>query len=244
MFKNHFISILYCADLTFLANQWDRLIKQTVMTINMVWRSWINPRLSSYQQIWGSIDFNRTPMGIPGCKAMVHLRPRERPFYSTHGVLGFYVEPSMHKFRNFTCYVPTKRNNRDSNIVQFYPGHTQMPTTSSTDQLAVVIEDLITVLQNPYPPTPFLQVGNPTNNAIRQLRIIFNVSNGTTDTNNNINTNRPNHPLGTDQEGPKVSNRINNCNNNTDGNNVPTIILMEIQGCKSRHVIIIYFQGC
>ena len=72
-FKNHFISILYGADRTFPANQWDRLLPQTVMTLNMVRRSRINPRLSAYQQIWGNYDFAKHPMGIAGCKTITHL---------------------------------------------------------------------------------------------------------------------------------------------------------------------------
>ena len=47
-FKNRFISILYGADRTFPINQWDRLFPQTVMTLNMVRRSRINPRLLAY----------------------------------------------------------------------------------------------------------------------------------------------------------------------------------------------------
>jgi hypothetical protein len=34
-FKNHFIAVLYGADSGFPAKQWDRLIKQAVMTLNM-----------------------------------------------------------------------------------------------------------------------------------------------------------------------------------------------------------------
>jgi hypothetical protein len=34
-FKNHFIAILYGTDSNFPAKQWDRLIKQAVMTLNM-----------------------------------------------------------------------------------------------------------------------------------------------------------------------------------------------------------------
>jgi hypothetical protein len=34
-FKNHFIAILYGTDSGFPAKQWDRLIKQAVMTLNM-----------------------------------------------------------------------------------------------------------------------------------------------------------------------------------------------------------------
>ena len=57
-FKNHFISILFGANQSFPANQWDRLLKQTAITLNMVWRSRVNPRLLASQQIWGNFDFN------------------------------------------------------------------------------------------------------------------------------------------------------------------------------------------
>lgn len=72
-FKNHFISILYGADRSFPANQWDRLLPQALMTLNMVRQSRINPCLSAYQQIWGNFNFSRTPLGIAGCKTIVHL---------------------------------------------------------------------------------------------------------------------------------------------------------------------------
>jgi hypothetical protein len=54
-FKNHFIAILYGRDSGFPAKQWDRLIKQAVMTLNMCRPSQINPKLSAYQQVWGTL---------------------------------------------------------------------------------------------------------------------------------------------------------------------------------------------
>ena len=105
-------------------------------------------------------------MGIAGCKTIVHLRSKERPCYSLHGIDGFYIEPAMDPFRNFICYIPTTGDTRRSNTVEFFPRHTQMPETSSADRLATVVEDLIAVLNNPHPPTPFLQRGDPTNDAI------------------------------------------------------------------------------
>ena len=64
-----------------------------------------------------------------------------------------------------------------------------MQETSSADRQAAVVEDLISVLQNPHPPTPFLQKGDPPNDAIKQLQIIFNVPdiNNVTDNNNRTN---------------------------------------------------------
>jgi hypothetical protein len=47
-FKNHFIAILYGTGSGFPAKQWDRLIGQAVMTLNMCRPSRINPKLSAY----------------------------------------------------------------------------------------------------------------------------------------------------------------------------------------------------
>jgi hypothetical protein len=46
-FKNHFIAVLYGCDSTFPAKQWDRIIKQAVMTLNMCRPSQINLKLSA-----------------------------------------------------------------------------------------------------------------------------------------------------------------------------------------------------
>jgi hypothetical protein len=51
-FKNHLVSTLHGCNPTFPANQWDRLIPQAVITLNMVHPSRINPKLSAYTQLW------------------------------------------------------------------------------------------------------------------------------------------------------------------------------------------------
>ena len=64
-FKSHFIAILYGTDSSFPAKQWDRLIKQAVMTLNMCQPFHINWKLSAHQQVWGNFDFNKTPLAPP-----------------------------------------------------------------------------------------------------------------------------------------------------------------------------------
>jgi hypothetical protein len=172
-FKNHFVSILHGCDPEFPANQWDRLIKQTVMTLNMVRPSRLNPKLSAYNQLWGVFNFEKTPLAPPGCKVVVHERPQERGTWADHGVTGFYIGPAMHHFRNYYCYIPTTRGERVSNTVEFFPVHVDMPDTSSEDRLTQITQDLIAVLQKPHPKTPFLHQGDKTSDAIAQLKKIF-----------------------------------------------------------------------
>jgi hypothetical protein len=168
-FKNHFVSVLHGCDPQFPANQWDRLLPQTVMTLNMVRPSRLNPRLSAYNQLWGPFNFERTPLAPPRCKVIIHERPQERGTWADHGVTGFYIGPTMHHFRNYYCYIPSTRGERVSNTVEFFPAHVEMPNTSSEDRLTQVTQDLLTVLKQPHPPTPFLHQGDQTNDAIQQL---------------------------------------------------------------------------
>ena len=97
-FKKHFISILYGADPTFPANQWDRLIPQAVMTLNMLRPSRINPKISAYNQVWGNFDFSKTPLAPPGCKVIVHESPEARESFAPHGKIGYYIAPAMNHY--------------------------------------------------------------------------------------------------------------------------------------------------
>ena len=67
-FKNHFISNLHGCDKDFPAYAWSEIIQQCEMTINMLRRSRINPKLSAYTQTFGMFDYNRTPLAPLGIK--------------------------------------------------------------------------------------------------------------------------------------------------------------------------------
>ena len=47
----------------------------------------INPKLSAYQQIWGDVDYNQTPLAPPGCLAVIYDAPEDRPTWSNHAQL-------------------------------------------------------------------------------------------------------------------------------------------------------------
>jgi hypothetical protein len=172
-FKNHFIAVLYGCDSTFPAKQWDRIIKQAVMTLNMCRPSRINPKLSAYQQVWGNFDFNKTPLAPPGCKVVVHERAMERGAWACHGVGGYYIGPAMKHYRNYISYIPETKGIRTTNTIEFFPEKVDMPTTATTDCLARAAEDLAEILQAPHPATPFLQQGTVVNDAMEQLKKIF-----------------------------------------------------------------------
>ena len=70
-FKNHFLSILHGCDTRWPSHLWCSLIPQTVITLNMLRGSQINPKLSAYNQLFGNFDFNRTLMAPLGTKCII-----------------------------------------------------------------------------------------------------------------------------------------------------------------------------
>jgi hypothetical protein len=50
---------------------WDRLLPQTLITLNLPRASCINPRLSAQAQLLGAFDFNRTPLAPVGKRVMI-----------------------------------------------------------------------------------------------------------------------------------------------------------------------------
>jgi hypothetical protein len=64
-FKNRFVAGLCSVDPTFPLKLWDKLLSQATITINLLRKSRINPRMSAYAQLNGHFDFNRTPLAPP-----------------------------------------------------------------------------------------------------------------------------------------------------------------------------------
>jgi hypothetical protein len=85
-----------------------------------------------------------------------------------------------------------------------------MPTTSTADRLARATEDLVEILQQPHPATPFLQQGTIENDAMKQLTEIFSPPNR-----NETAMVAPSlRVFKTDTSAPRVDENNNNNNNN------------------------------
>ncbi len=77
-FKDHFLAILAGVGAAFLAYLWDLLLPQAKLTVNLLWQSTINPRISAWEFFQGPFDFNKTPLGPVGCRVLIHAKPATR----------------------------------------------------------------------------------------------------------------------------------------------------------------------
>ena len=91
-FKSKLICFREGTDPNFPQNCWDLLIAQTVLAMNLLRPSRINPMISAYTQVHGEFDFNKTPLAPVGCKVIVHDRRNEQGSWDNHGSHGFYID--------------------------------------------------------------------------------------------------------------------------------------------------------
>jgi hypothetical protein len=88
-FKNHFIAGLCTTNPDFPLHLWDRLLPQALITLNLLCRSRINPKLSAHAQLHGAFDYKRTPLAPPGTRVLVHVKPAACKTWAPHAVEGW-----------------------------------------------------------------------------------------------------------------------------------------------------------
>ena len=77
-FEYGFIEGLSATNPDFPMHNWERLLEQVEITLNLLSASIFNLRLSAYAQLNGELDFNCIPMDPPGTRTLVHDKPNNR----------------------------------------------------------------------------------------------------------------------------------------------------------------------
>jgi hypothetical protein len=72
-FKGHFISVLAGAADGFPINQWDELLPQTILTLNLLRQSNVAPHISAYAYHHRSFDYNQMPIAPMVCAVQFHI---------------------------------------------------------------------------------------------------------------------------------------------------------------------------
>ena len=61
IFKNHCMTGFASYKKDFPLAEWDRLVVQSELTLNLLRTSRVNPKLSAYAYLFGNFDLNKTP---------------------------------------------------------------------------------------------------------------------------------------------------------------------------------------
>ena len=70
-FKHHFVVGLATVDIDFPIQLWDKFLLRAQMSLNFMRTSCLDPNKTSYDELEGAFDFNKTPLAPLGMKALL-----------------------------------------------------------------------------------------------------------------------------------------------------------------------------
>ena len=176
-FKEHFKSLREDFDTKFTKHILCQLITQVNITLNLLQQACLHPYLSSYHAIWGAFNYNRTPLNPPCTCVIVRENPKQQSNWDDNGVEEWYIGPSIKCYHScYRCYISSTGVERVSDTVQFFPSKVAMSALSSQDKATNAIRDILTIIGNLGPATPFLKYGHKAKKYVEQLAYIFSTN--------------------------------------------------------------------
>ena len=145
-FKNHFIAGLATCHPDFLLQEWDRLLMQAELTLNLLRTSHVNPKLSAWAYLFGQHDFNKMPLLPPGTKVVIHSKPDQHKIWAYHGEDGWYVGPAPEHYRCLKVYIPKTHKERITDTATIVPHHIPIPKANIEDHIQSAANDLVHII--------------------------------------------------------------------------------------------------
>ena len=146
--KNHFLSGLATCNKSFPIHEWDPLLLQCELTLNLLRNSRINPKLSSWAILNGMHNFNKVPLAPLRTRIVVHNKPGQRNSWQYHSTEDWYIGPAINLYRCLKCYLPITRTEIISDTVHLLLERIPIPEVNIDNYLRASIQELIQLLTN------------------------------------------------------------------------------------------------
>ncbi|KAL7477858.1 hypothetical protein ACHAW6_003650 [Cyclotella cf. meneghiniana] len=111
-FKGHFIALLAGVSDNFPIHQWNELLPQTILMLNLLQQSNVAPNTSAYAYHHGSFDYNRMPLAPMGCAVQFHIKPNRRKTFGEHSSNGGYLKTLPEHYQAHLVFVKATRVKR------------------------------------------------------------------------------------------------------------------------------------
>ena len=223
-FKGHFISVLAGVDAKFPINQWDELLPQTILTLNLLRQSNVAPNVSAWAYHHGNFDYNRMPIAPMGCAVQFHIKPSRRKTFGEHSEDGFYLRTSPEHYRTHVIFVKKTRAKRLADTVFFKHKYITQPTVTPADAIVNAYTKLTQAIRGIREPDAGVHI-----EALERMQALFTPSDNQPD--------KSSTPL----PPPKADHRNNNNNNNERTNPSPRVTFdtkePEVREIPSRLVV-------
>jgi hypothetical protein len=129
--KNHFSAGLATCHPKFPLTEWDRLMPQADLTLNLLQSSRRYPKLSAHSCLNKAFNFLSTPLAPPGTRVVAHITPLQRANLAPHVVDGWYLGPSLDHCRCHQCYIPSTSKSWNVLTVNWFPHTVPFPKVNT-----------------------------------------------------------------------------------------------------------------
>jgi hypothetical protein len=143
-------------------------LSQAELTLNLLRQSALNPKISAWEYFHGPFDFNKTPLGLVGCRVLIHTKPATRRSWNFRAKEGFYIGSALDSYRCFKLVKMDTKSQVISNTVEFRHAYRTIPAPSAEDRIAHGLQAVADALTDMPPPTTISQL-----NALINLRDLF-----------------------------------------------------------------------
>jgi hypothetical protein len=140
-FKNHLKAILAGVDETFPMRLWDRLLPQTILTINFLRQSSAVPTVLAHQYVHGNFDYNKMPLALMGCAVQLHQSSTRRASWAENLIDRWYLQTSPDHYRCHVIYVKPTKSERVSDTVFFKTEYISQPTMTPAEKITKALND-------------------------------------------------------------------------------------------------------
>jgi hypothetical protein len=115
-----------------------KALATATITLNLLQRSRINPRLSDYAQLNGHYDSNRASMAPPGTRVIAHKKTDQRASWAPPGVDGWYIGLALDHYQCYIVHISDTISDRVVDTLEFSPAHITIPRTASKDMAKIM----------------------------------------------------------------------------------------------------------
>ena len=144
--KNHVIGTFAGVDPQFPMCAWSELIPQLEITVNYLRPSHMHTRMSAWEALNGTYNFDTHPLAPPGTAITIHEKPAQRRSWAKHGVKGFYLGPALNHYRCYTVWAQHTGAVRKCDTVAFHPHGYQWESYSPLEQVTHTADALTQAL--------------------------------------------------------------------------------------------------
>jgi hypothetical protein len=128
----------------------------------------LNSRISAWEFFQSPFDFNKMPLGLVGCRVLIHAKPSTCQSWVYWAKNGFYIGPALDSYRCFKLVNADTKSQLFLDTVEFCHGYLPVPSPSTEDRIIHGLQVVAGALSGVALPMSISQV-----NAIANLWDIF-----------------------------------------------------------------------